>query len=325
MDTSEADAAGATRVAVNGEPDEVVRIRLGIAYDGTDFKGWAAQPRLRTVQGTLEGALATLFRREGVAPRLTVAGRTDAGVHALGQVAHLDVPASALAKVTRLRRGDASGALEHDRAAVLLRRLTGILGTADSDVVITHAEPAPAGFDARFSAVWRRYEYRIADDAALRDPLARGRTVWYPRALDVEAMDRAANRLLGLHDFAAFCKPREEATTIRTLQAYRWRRGEGDVLVTTLQADAFCHSMVRALVGACVAVGEGKLAADDPERLLAAAERTSAFKVMPAKGLVLTEVGYPDDAELETRAVQTRARRDLRQRGIPDPVAEPRF
>ncbi|MFE6965813.1 tRNA pseudouridine(38-40) synthase TruA [Agromyces sp. NPDC057679] len=325
MDRSEADAAGATPVAVNGEPDEVVRIRLGIAYDGTDFKGWAAQPRLRTVQGTLEGALATLFRRERVAPRLTVAGRTDAGVHALGQVAHLDVPASAFARVTRLRRGDASGALEHDPAAVLLRRLTGILGTSDSDVVITHAESAPAGFDARFSAVWRRYEYRIADEAALRDPLARGRTVWYPRALDVEAMDRAANRLLGLHDFAAFCKPREEATTIRTLQAYGWRRGEGDVLVTTLQADAFCHSMVRALVGACVAVGEGKLADDDPERLLAAAERTSAFKVMPAKGLVLTEVGYPDDAELEARAVQTRARRDLRQRGIPDPVGEPRF
>lgn len=325
MDASAADAAGATPVAADGSAAEMVRIRLGIAYDGTDFKGWAAQPRLRTVQGTLEDALATLFRRERVVPRLTVAGRTDAGVHALGQVAHVDVPADALAAVTRLRRGDPSSGTGGEPAAVLRRRLTGILGTSDADVVITHAEPAPPGFDARFSAVWRRYEYRIADEAAVRDPLARGRTVWYPRALDADAMDRAAHRLLGLHDFAAFCKPREEATTIRTLQAFGWRRGEGGVLAATLQADAFCHSMVRALVGACVSVGEGKLAEDDPERLLAAAERTSAFKVMPAKGLVLTEVGYPDDAELEARAVQTRARRELSQRGIPDPAAEPRF
>lgn len=343
MVTSEADAAGtapapangvpseagrtpaggsaeASSIAVTGSADETVRIRLGIAYDGTDFKGWAAQPRLRTVQGTLEAALATLFRRERVLPRLTVAGRTDAGVHALGQVAHLDVPAGALSAVTRPRRGETSSGVADDPAAVLLRRLTGILGSADADVVITHAETAPAGFDARFSAVWRRYEYRIADGATLRDPLTRNRTVWYPRTLDVDAMDRAATRLLGLHDFAAFCKPREEATTIRTLQAYGWSRGEGGALVATLQADAFCHSMVRALVGACVAVGEGKLADDDPERLLAAAERTSAFKVMPAKGLVLTEVGYPGDHELEARAAQTRARRELHVSGIPDLV-----
>lgn len=342
MVTSEADAAGTTSAAPAGLPQEspssrdasveasaiavdepqgeVVRVRLGIAYDGTDFKGWASQPRLRTVQGTLEAALATLFRRERVAPRLTVAGRTDAGVHALGQVAHLDVPSAALTAVTRQRRGDAASGPDGEPAAVLARRLTGILGAADADVVVTHAELAPAGFDARFSAVWRRYEYRLADGAALRDPLARNRTVWVPRTLDVAAMDRAAKRLLGLHDFAAFCKPREEATTIRTLQAYGWRRGDHGVLVATLQADAFCHSMVRALVGACVAVGEGKLADDDPERLLAAAERTSAFAVMPAKGLVLTEVGYPDDHELEARALQTRARRALHVSGIPDLV-----
>ncbi|UOQ88280.1 tRNA pseudouridine(38-40) synthase TruA [Agromyces endophyticus] len=313
---NETDAAGTTPPATV----DVVRIRLDIAYDGTAFKGWSRQPGLRTVQGTVEVALATLFRREHVAPRLTVAGRTDAGVHALGQVAHLDVPADALAAVTRPRRGDASSGRAADPAAVLLRRVTGILGAGEADVVVTDAALAPAGFDARFSAVWRRYEYRIADAAARRDPLARNRTVWHPRELDVDAMHRAASRLLGLHDFAAFCKPREEATTIRTLQRYGWRRGEDGVLVATLQADAFCHSMVRALVGACVAVGEGKLADDDPERLLAAAERTSAFKVMPAKGLVLTEVGYPDDHELEARAAQTRARRELHVSGIPDLV-----
>ncbi|GAA1810745.1 tRNA pseudouridine(38-40) synthase TruA [Agromyces neolithicus] len=290
----------------------VVRIRFGIAYDGTDFKGWSRQPGLRTVQGVLEDALATLFRRTGTSPRITVAGRTDAGVHALGQVAHADVDESALAAVARPRRGSEADATPE---AALARRLTGIIG-ADADVVITHAERAPAGFDARFSAVWRRYEYRVADAAALRDPLERRRTVAHPRTLDVTAMDAAARSLLGLHDFAAFCRPREGATTIRTLQSFEWRRAADGVLVASLQADAFCHSMVRALVGACVAVGEGRLAASDPQVLLEAAERTSAFKVMPAKGLVLTEVGYPDDHELEARAGQTRARRELHVDGL---------
>ncbi len=165
------------------DPDaaaSVVRIRLGIAYDGTDFNGWSRQPGLRTVQGVLEDALATLFRRTGTAPRLTVAGRTDAGVHALGQVAHLDVGEAALSAVARPRRGqDADPTPE----AALARRLTGIIG-ADADVVITHAERAPAGFDARFSALWRRYEYRVADASAARDPLQRRRTVVHPRHLD---------------------------------------------------------------------------------------------------------------------------------------------
>ncbi len=290
----------------------VVRIRLGIAYDGTDFRGWSRQPRLRTVQGVIEEALATLFRRTGEAPRLTVAGRTDAGVHALGQVAHLDVGEAALAAVVRPRRS------AHDDAtpeAALARRLTGILG-ADADVVITRADRAPAGFDARFSAIWRRYEYRVADASAAHDPLERRRTVVVPRVLDAGAMDAAAVSLVGLHDFAAFCRPREGATTIRTLQSFRWERAEDGVLVASLQADAFCHSMVRALVGAGVAVGEGRLDDGDPAALLRAGERTSAFKVMPAKGLVLTEVGYPDDHELEARASQTRARRELHAEGI---------
>lgn len=290
----------------------VVRVRLGIAYDGTDFNGWSRQPGLRTVQGVLEEALGTLFRRTGEVPRLTVAGRTDAGVHALGQVAHLDLAEAALSAVARPRRGrDADVSPE----AALARRLTGILG-ADADVVVTHAERAPDGFDARFSAVWRRYEYRVADSATARDPLERRRTVVVPRTLDVAAMERAAASLVGLHDFAAFCRPREGATTIRTLQDYRWERAAGGVLVASLQADAFCHSMVRALVGACVAVGEGRLEPDGPAELLRAGARTSAFKVMPAKGLVLTEVGYPDDHELAARAAQTRARRELHVEGI---------
>lgn len=311
MSASEEQAPAAAEAS--GEAS-VVRIRLGIAYDGTEFRGWSRQPGLRTVQGVIEDALAMLFRRTGQIPRLTVAGRTDAGVHARGQVAHLDVTEHALASVTKPRRGRTAGDAG-DRAGVLAHRITGIIG-ADADVVITSARIAPPGFDARFSAIWRRYEYVIADEGATRDPLTRRATVAYPRALDVEAMDAAAGSLLGLHDFATYCKPREEATTIRTLQHYGWRRRGDGVIVASLQADAFCHSMVRALVGACVAVGEGRLEASDPLALLRAAERTSAFKVMPAKGLVLTEVGYPDDDELEARATQTRARRELHADGV---------
>lgn len=304
-----------TGAAGEGTADEAafVRLRLGIAYDGTDFNGWSRQPGLRTVQGVLETALATLFRRTGVEPRLTVAGRTDAGVHALGQVAHLDLPAAALASVTRPRRGHGPDGTTAE--AVLRRRVTGILG-ADADVVVTEIARAPVGFDARFSALWRRYEYRVSDASARRDPLERRRTVTVPRVLDAAAMDAAAGMLVGLHDFAAFCKPRAGATTIRTLQSYRWVRDADGLLVASLQADAFCHSMVRALVGACVAVGEGRLDPGDPAELLQAATRTSAFMVMPAKGLVLTEVGYPDAAEMELRAAQTRARRELHVDGV---------
>lgn len=309
----------AVREQVDGETDaaaSVVRLRLDLAYQGTDFAGWSRQPGLRTVQGVLESALATLFRREGPTPRLVVAGRTDAGVHASRQVAHLDVDEDVLAVVTRPRRADASGDREADPGAVLVRRLRGILGAHDADVVVRSARVAPDGFDARFSAIWRRYEYRVADAAAEHDPLQRHRTVWYPRALDAEAMGVAAQTLVGLADFAAYCKPREEATTIRTLQSYRWRRDGDGVLVASLQADAFCHSMVRALVGACLAVGEGRLDVAGPAELLQARQRTSAFKVLPAKGLTLIEVGYPPDEELADRAAQTRARRELHVDGV---------
>jgi tRNA pseudouridine38-40 synthase len=170
---------------------------------------------------------------------------------------------------------------------------------------------APAGFDARFSAIWRRYRYRIADQFSMRDPLQRHRTTWVPVQLDVDAMDAAAVSLLGLHDFAAYCRPREGATTIRTLQAFNWSRDDDGVLVCDVQADAFCHSMVRALVGACVGVGEGKLAVTDAVLLRDLGSRSSAFKVMPARGLTLVEVGYPGDEELAQRAEQTRAIRSL--------------
>ena len=282
-----------------------IRFKLEIAYDGTAFTGWARQPGIRTVQGELEAALATVFRRFGEPPSLTVAGRTDAGVHATGQVAHLDLTPAQFKHL-------AAPHGRHERAepaAALAKRLNGIAGL-QSDVVVSTVTVAPPGFDARFSPIWRRYEYRIADAGAKRNPLLRNHTVWYPTVLDESAMDAAARSLLGLHDWAAYCRPREGATTIRELQDFSWRRDETGVLIAALQADAFCHNMVRALVGATVSVGEAKL---DGQRLLgirAESLRTSEFKVMPARGLTLVEVGYPDDSELAARAEQTRARRE---------------
>jgi len=290
-------------VDVVDEP--TVRFRLDIAYDGTEFSGWTRQPDLRTVQGDLEEALKTVFGRVGPPPQLTVAGRTDAGVHALGQVAHVDLTERQIAVLQR-RRGKLPPAT--DAASTLRRRLNGIAGL-ETDVYISAVSVAPPGFDARFSAIWRRYEYRVSDNLGLRDPLARNRTVWYPATLAVEAMDAAASALVGLHDFGTFCKPREGATTIRTLQDFRWSRLPDGVLLASVRADAFCHSMVRALVGASISVGEGKL---DPTRLIVLRdrlERTSDFRVAPARGLTLMQVGYPEDAGLALRAEQTRARR----------------
>ena len=293
------------------ELTDLTRLRLDIAYDGTAFNGWSKQPGLRTVQGELEKAIATVLKRFGTPPTLTVAGRTDAGVHATGQVAHLDLTPAQLAGLDDGHRGkgkkpDKSPA---GLAKRLARRLNGIAGMT-GDVYVGDVTIAPPGFDARFSATWRRYEYRVSDAGASRNPLDRARTLWYPSDLDVDDMNAAARSLIGLHDFAAYCKPREGATTIRTLQHFAWSRLDDGVLSAEVRADAFCHSMVRALVGASIAVGEGKLAAKRVAGILAAQERTNEFNVAPAKGLVLVEVGYPDDAELGARAEQTRARRD---------------
>lgn len=280
-----------------------VRIRLDIAYDGTHFRGWARQPGLRTVQGTLEEALVRIL---GSPVQLVVAGRTDAGVHARDQVAHLDLAPEQEERLRPHRRSQAG----QDPVHALAARVRGVLG-AYSDVTVSRTSVAPEGFDARFSAVWRRYEYRIADDVAGFDPLERHRTTTVRGSLDVEAMDAAARSLIGLHDFAAYCKPREEATTIRTLLEFDWHRDAERVLVANVRADAFCHSMVRALVGACAAVGEGRLDVEDVVELRDAGERTSDFKVLAARGLTLAEVGYPDDELLAARAEQTRARREI--------------
>jgi tRNA pseudouridine38-40 synthase len=300
---------------------ESTRLRLDFAYDGTNFSGWSKQPGLRTVQGELDAGLATLLRRFGPLPTLTVAGRTDAGVHALGQVAHLDLTPEQLAGLDDPHRGKGKAKAVADisteaRAARLARRLNGIAGLS-SDLYVKAVTVAPLGFDARFSATWRRYEYRIADTLAERNPLERNHVLWYPSELDVDLMNQAARLLTGLHDFAAYCRPREGATTIRTLQELRWDRDADGVLVARLKADAFCHSMVRALAGASVSVGAGKLRPTRVAEILERKERTSEFKVLPAKGLALLEVGYPPDDRVAERALATRARRSSLTEGRP--------
>ncbi|WAB85267.1 tRNA pseudouridine synthase A [Microcella daejeonensis] len=287
-----------------------MRLRLDLGYDGSAFSGWARQPGLRTVQGELESALATVLRgRDGVPdpPTLTVAGRTDAGVHAAHQVAHVDLSPAQWASLVGPRRGGHLAALTPEVA--LARRLNGLAGGA-GDVVVRAVTRAPEGFDARFSAIWRRYEYRIADEAAERDPRRRNHTLWHSGVLDGEAMDAASRALTGLHDFAAFCKPRPGSTTIRTLLDYSWSRNDEGVLIGHVRADAFCHSMVRSLVGAAIAVGLGRIDADRVQEVRARAERSNDVAVVPAKGLTLAEIAYPADEELAARAAQTRARRE---------------
>lgn len=270
----------------------LVRLRLDLAYDGTGFAGWARQPGdLRTVQGVVEDALATVLRLGPAEVSLTVGGRTDAGVHARGQVAHVDVPA---AEWRRL-------------AGVLARRLS---GTLPPDVLVYRAEPALAGFDARFSALSRRYAYRVNDDPAGPDPLRRHDVFWHKREVDVVRLNEASRSLVGEHDFAAFCRRREGASTVRRLLDLSWTRDAGGLAIATVEADAFCHNMVRALVGALLAVGEGRRPVDWPSAVLARRVRDPAVQVVSPRGLTLEEISYPATvAELAARAEETRRRR----------------
>ncbi|MER7212702.1 tRNA pseudouridine(38-40) synthase TruA [Streptosporangium sp. NPDC000239] len=284
----------------------MVRLRLDLAYDGTGFSGWARQPGRRTVQGEIEEALGKVFRLPEP-PSLTVAGRTDAGVHARGQVAHVDLEPEVFGALDSRHQAVPLEDPVADRLPVLIRRLAGIL---PADVRVHRVTVAPEGFDARFSAMSRRYAYRVCDAPGGGDPLRRHEVVWYPRPLDLDRLNAAASALLGEHDFAAFCKKREGATTIRELQRLDWVR-EGDLLVATVVADAFCHSMVRALVGSLLPVGEGRLPVDWPGQVLTRAVRDSAVHVAPAHGLCLEEVRYPEGEALARRAALTRRVRTL--------------
>jgi tRNA pseudouridine38-40 synthase len=261
------------------------RLRLDISYDGTNFSGWGIQPDRRTVQQSVEDAISTVAQAKA---ETIVAGRTDAGVHATGQVIHVDLPES----------------LELTDLAYKLNRIL------DEDIRINQITIAPPAFHARFSALRRYYEYRILDENKVIPPLARFNTESWYRPLDVDVMNQASALLLGTHDYAAFCKFREGATTIRTLETYSWRRDNQGVLIADVVADAFCYSMVRNLVGAIVCVADGRKDASWISTLLENKERVSDSLVFPARGLSLYKVDYPDDAELLERAAKTIARRE---------------
>ena len=261
-----------------------LRLKIKLAYDGTNFSGWAKQPDRRTVQEEFEKAFATIIRHQCDS---IVAGRTDAGVHATAQIIHVDVP-------------------EGTDLADLAYRLNRLL---DTDLRVLEIELAPEGFHARFSALRRHYQYQIVDANKAINPLERyDRASWY-RPLDLERLNEASALLLGEHDFAAFCKFREGATTIRTLETFKWERKEDGLLVAQVVADAFCYSMVRNLVGSAVCVAEGRFEPSWIAEMLANRARISESMVFPAEGLTLVQVDYPDDAELITRAALTISRR----------------
>lgn len=264
------------------------RYRLDLAYDGTNFHGWASQDGLRTVQGTIEEWITKILRLETGA-QLTVAGRTDAGVHARGQVAHID--------------------LDEIDPAQLCYRLSRVL---PEDITIYQISPAPEGFDARFSAIWRHYVYRIWDETCRPDPLLRGFTTQVRTHLDLDAMQLAGQALSGLRDFVAFCKHREGATTIRNLERLQVAR-VGNTIEVQVRSDAFCHSMVRSLVGALCQVGAGKRDISWITQLTKATTRSNEVPVMSGRGLTLEAVGYPPDEALATRARQARAKRELEE------------
>lgn len=247
----------------------------------------------------LDEALTTVFRTP---MRLRAAGRTDTGVHATGQVAHVDVPSDALQYA--YPRSSRAGESEFEP---LVRRLGRFLPT---DVRVLGIARAPAGFDARFSALRRHYVYRLSTAPyGVQPQLARYVTAW-PRPLDVDAMAAASRELVGLHDFAGFCRHRPNATTIRELLRLEWSR-DGDQITAHVSADAFCWSMVRSLVGALLAVGEHRRPVSWCRELLTATSRSSDFAAAPPHGLTLVGVDYPADDQLEARNLITR---DLRTR-----------
>jgi len=265
------------------------RLRIDIAYDGTNFFGWGAQPDRRTLQDLVEEAISRISRTD---TESIVAGRTYAGVHATGQVIHVDVPDVMF-----------SGELNYIDFRYKLNRIL------DEDVRIMNITDAPAGFHARFSALRRHYVYKILDNNDVITPLSRFDVASWYRPFDVARMNEASKLVLGHHDFAAFCKFRQGSTTIRTLEKYEWHRSADGLLVADVVADAFCYSMVRNLVGAVVCVADGRKDSSWMSELLANKERVSDSLVFPARGLTLVQVDYPSDDQLLERAKITVSKR----------------
>jgi tRNA pseudouridine38-40 synthase len=281
---------------VDQKVDGFSRYRIDFGYDGTDFAGFAKQPGLRTVQSELVKGLEVIFGKDNKDFAMRVAGRTDAGVHAQHQVVHVDLSPSQIKRIGR----------NPDVASRVNTALP-------QDVRLFRFEKAPAGFDARYSAIYRRYRYKIADHASFLDPLLVRYVLKLKVDLDLKLMRLAAKEMVGLHDFGAFCKPRAGATTIRNLRYIRITRNrkEGNLVEIELKGDAFCHNMVRSLTGALVAVARGRASAQDVKDRLVSANRVGSFKVLGGKGLSLIEVGYPKDSRLAEQAEKARKLRSL--------------
>ena len=265
--------------------DGFSRIRVDCQYDGSDFSGWSIQPDRRSVQSVIEDVLSRVLDCEITT---TVAGRTDAGVHAQGQVFHFDIPNSLRAN------------WDLDSLLYISNRIL------TSEIRFTSIAQAPSDFHARYSALRRRYRYQLLDGARTLNPLERVATIAYHRELDESAMNLASTLLLGEHDFAAFCRAREGTTTIRCLEEFAWSRGDDGVLRAAIVADAFCHNMVRSLVGAMMMVGDQRWDPNRPREILDSKVRHS--HIAPAAGLTLMEVEYPAPAEYGQRAKRVTAR-----------------
>lgn len=249
-----------------------LRLKIDLAYDGTNYSGWAKQPNLRTVQEEFETALSTITQYK---VETIVAGRTDAGVHATGQVIHVDVPET----------------INLDELAFKLNRML------DEDIRINNVTVITEAFHARFSATRRHYTYKIIDGNKAVPPLNRfDITPWY-RTLDVDLLNAASALLIGEHDFAAYCKFREGSTTLRNLVRFDWVRDSQGLLIAELAADSFCYSMVRNLVGAAVCVAEGRFGTDWIAATLENRERISDSLVFPSRGLTLRQIDYPQEIQ----------------------------
>jgi tRNA pseudouridine38-40 synthase len=278
--------------------DGFCRYRIDFGYDGTDFNGFAKQPGLRSVQAELVKAISVIFGKDDSDFKLRIAGRTDAGVHAQHQVAHLDLTQAQLKRIGR--NPDVAGRINT---------------ALPKDIRVYSFEVAPEGFDARYSASFRKYRYRIADKSCFVDPLDVRYVLEVKPELDLKLMKQTAKILIGLHDFGGFCKPRAGATTIRRLRSIKISRNQakGRIIEIELKGDAFCHNMVRSIVGALVAVGRGRASVSDVQKRLKSGSRAGSLKVVSAKGLSLIEVGYPMDSKMGIQAQNTRKRRVLEE------------
>lgn len=282
--------------------DSIEHLRLDCAYDGTNFHGWATQPRLRTVQGVLEESISKLLHvrpEDDYRPLLVVAGRTDAGVHARAQVAHVDIPSYLLDRCV--------GYLQMSPIEALERRLRFIV---PSDIAIHGISRAPKEFDARFSAMRRTYRYRIQDCWKSVDPLIRNFVIKLDQPLDEKLLHECAAAIPGLKDFGSFAIPNIGGTTIRKVEIAKWYR-EDRILIFEITADAFARSMVRSLVGAQIQVGLHKKTVQWFCEKLATPQREGATGVALAQGLTLENIEYPSEEELGIRAQKIRARRTL--------------